>query len=205
MISSVDAYPFFSIIILIFIVSVNYIGPIFPCKIQDLFSDNIYIKHILGFFTMLFFIIITIPTQNLSIEASFKQSAILYFWFMLMTKTPKYIFLCLCIILLLVYVLTLKKNYILDNNNNKVTNTNNKVTNTVTNTNNTVTNTVNDKAIVETNNKIVIRINNYISHLYDLFIIITIIGCLLYLYMKKKEYKKGFNMFIFILGKPNCS
>jgi len=189
MISDTDKYPIFSIITLVLIVSANYIGPIFPCKVQDLFSDNIYFKHILGFFTMLFFVILTVPNQNLSIEESFKQSAILYFWFMLMAKTPKYIFLFLCILLLLAYVLTLKKNHILSTvADEKINDTDN---------------TENDKALVESK-KSVIHINKYISHLYDLFIILTIIGLYIYYGKKKKEYKSRFNHFKFLLGNPNC-
>ena len=38
--------PFYTIFILILIISANFLGSTFPCRVQKLLSENVYIKHI---------------------------------------------------------------------------------------------------------------------------------------------------------------
>ena len=39
----------------------NYLGEIFPCRVQQLFSNNMYVKHILGILSLMFFVVLTRP------------------------------------------------------------------------------------------------------------------------------------------------
>ena len=49
-----------AIFIFLLIISGNYLGNLFPCKVQEQFENNIYLKHFLGYFTLLFFVILTL-------------------------------------------------------------------------------------------------------------------------------------------------
>ena len=50
-----------AIFVFILIISGNYIGTLFPCKVQNILNTNIYVKHFLGFLTLIFFVLLTIP------------------------------------------------------------------------------------------------------------------------------------------------
>lgn len=180
MLTNIENYHFYSIFILFLIITSNYLSSVLPCKIQDLFTNNIYFKHIFGYFTMVFLVLLTVPYYKITIEESLKQSVFFYFWFILMSKTNKYVFILLCILLGIAYMLTIKVNDVKTNI------------------------TLKDPKANVNENKDIIRLNKYTSHLYDAFMIITVIGFLFYLFEKKKEYKKKFNYFTFILGKTTC-
>ena len=51
-------HPF---IILSLLMSANYLGELFPCKVQSVFSKNMIVKHILGFLSLMFFVVLTRP------------------------------------------------------------------------------------------------------------------------------------------------
>ena len=81
-----------AIFILVLIICGNFLGQLFPCKVQDMFNNNIVLKHVLGFFTLLFFAISTIPELHF-VETGLGKfsdflltSVILYLWFILMSK-----------------------------------------------------------------------------------------------------------------------
>ena len=77
---------FIAIFIFILIISGNYLGELFPCKVQDLFTHNIYVKHFLGFITLIFFVTLTVPEFKKStniLTSSFK----LYIAFLILTNT----------------------------------------------------------------------------------------------------------------------
>ena len=41
-----------AVFIFTLIISGNFLAQLFPCKIQEALTENIYIKHIFGFFTL---------------------------------------------------------------------------------------------------------------------------------------------------------
>jgi hypothetical protein len=54
-----------SLFVLYLIISGNFLANIFGCKTQELMNTNMYVKHFLGFMTLLFFVILT-NTDNIS-------------------------------------------------------------------------------------------------------------------------------------------
>jgi len=75
-------HPF---IILSLLMSANYLGELFPCQVQAVFSKNMIVKHILGFLSLMFFVVLTRP--NLYTSSNFVYvSVLLYGFFMFLSK-----------------------------------------------------------------------------------------------------------------------
>ena len=82
-----------AIFILYLMVSGNYIGTLFGCKIQTLFDNNMIVKHILGFATLYFFITLIEDSKSSDKDKSLVpphkklfNTAFIYFAFMMSSK-----------------------------------------------------------------------------------------------------------------------
>lgn len=100
--------PLEAIFIFILIISANFLAPIFPCRVQSLLNNNMAAKHLFGFLTMIFFVVLTIPNSFTQFNILFSQSFILYILFILLTKTESYIFFIIFILLAILYIINLK-------------------------------------------------------------------------------------------------
>ena len=166
-----------AIFIFLLIVSGNYLGNLFPCRIQDSFENNMYAKHFLGYFTLLFFVLFTMDEQIRNVNYILLGSFILYITFLLLSSTPYYIWFSIFIIAAIIYIFELKKREYnaLKNKQNK-----NQMTNSIDNVN-----------IIQ----------------YSLGIInavLLVLGFLIYMGEKKIEYGKNFHYGMFLFGKPSC-
>ena len=65
-------------------VSSNFIGDLLSKPMQDLFTNNLWAKHLLGFVIMLY--TVTFSAGVDSLLSAFKFTITLYFWFLLTTK-----------------------------------------------------------------------------------------------------------------------
>lgn len=170
-----------TVFILVLIICGNYLGQLFPCRVQQMFSNNNYLKHILGYLTLLFFAITTLPELNY-LKSGFGafsdfmlNSLILYIWFIFMSKNH-YVFwfitfgLAGCMYLIYLYETTEKNNSEKDNKKYETS-----------------------KVLITTKKTIGITI-----------LISTIIGFLVYMGAKKEEYGSKFNYITFLFGKPSC-
>lgn len=163
-----------AIFVFILIVSGNYLGELFPCRVQRILSDSMLMKHLLGYLTLIFFVVLTIPELQNSPQF-IKTTLIVYFSFLLLAKTYYKIWFVIFTIVGIVYLIDMYKTSIEKNEKDNV----NK-----------------DK---QTH---IINIIQYI--LVIIIIIFTIIGFLTYMGNKKIEYKKSFNYLTFFFGKPKC-
>ena len=97
-----------SIFVFVLILSGNYLGELFPCKVQYMFKNNMFVKHALGFLTLVFFVALTIP--EIKEKPNFILNSLLtYFWFLLMSKTYYTLWIVIFGILGIVYLLKLYK------------------------------------------------------------------------------------------------
>ena len=87
--------PVYTVFVLFLIIASNYIGELFPCKIQDVLSSNIYLKHTIAFLTMLFFVVLTDPNFNLTFEQLVYNSFKMYIVFLLLINCNKNFFITL--------------------------------------------------------------------------------------------------------------
>ena len=166
-----------AIFIFLLIVSGNYLGNLFPCRIQDSFENNMYAKHFLGYFTLLFFVLFTMDEQIRNVNYILLGSFILYITFLLLSSTPHYIWFSIFIIAAIIYVFELKKREYnaLKNKENK-----NKMVNSIDN------------------------VNMIQYSLGALNAVLLVIGFLIYMGEKKIEYGKNFHYGMFLFGKPSC-
>jgi hypothetical protein len=133
------------------------------------------VKHLFGFFIALFLILLSTPF----IEKDFTiilKSLLVYAIFILMTKTDIYVFLILLFISVASYSLVIiKTQYIEQNNIGKYKS---------------------DKTIK--------TINTIVRVLYNFFIIILLVGVVVYMGEQKIEYKNNFSYVKFFLGNSSC-
>jgi hypothetical protein len=183
---NLDKIPVYTIFVLILIISANFLAQLFPCRLQKLLNNNIYIKHLFSFLTLLFFVVLTAPLDDKSLQNIFYKSLTLYVWFILIMRTDPYIFILLLLVIAFIYILVLKENELKADveNENKQKNSNQEKINKI--------------------NQEITFIKNINQKLLYTSIILTIIGFLLYMGEKKCEYKKDFCYLTFIFGKPSC-
>lgn len=165
----------FCIFIFILIVSANFLAEIFPCRIQYLLRSNMYVKHIFGLFTMIFFVVLSSGIKDKDIFTIVQISTLLYILFILISKSQIYTFYFILMLLCITYIIHIIKEKEKENKDEK------------------------NDTLEKINNY------EYIMYvLYILIIIITILGVILYMGEKKIEYKNSFNYITFFFGKPSC-
>ena len=183
--------------IFLLIISGNYLGSLFPCKIQYYFENNLLLKHILGYFTLVFFVLLTLPTEYDEegneitkleyLEDTLTKSFVLYLFFLILSKTPSYIWLFVFSITGLIYLLELKKTDFI-----KKTTENDKTKNI---------DFIFTKVFGLTS---ISEISNFQNLAAIIGGVITILGFFIYMGEKKYEYKGKFNYLNFFLGQPTC-
>lgn len=190
---SEKSLPIYSIFILILIISGNYIGELFPCRIRYAFTNNIIFKHTIAFLTVLFFVTLTDPYQEIKVNELLVTSIKLYGIFILLSNTITPAFYLALILAGITYITNLKKKEYLDEKESLEKQENKDVKK------------IN---ILEEKVKKIEQINQVCILL---FLIITISGSLIYLGEKKHEYKNNFkhkndfSYFKFFLGTPVCT
>jgi hypothetical protein len=190
--------PYNTLFIIYLIISCNFLGSLFNCNLQKLLTDNIYIKHIFCFLTILFSIIYV--DSNIIKECKYIEgffyAIIFYIWFVLTTKTNIYITLIILMLLLIVYILQLHINTI---SNQIELNEEQKELNEE------------QKELYEEQKQNQIKLNKTIDNIklsqyiiISITFLITIIGFIYYYISKKKKYQKNWNTLTFIFGKNKC-
>lgn len=164
-----------SIFIFYLIIAAGYIANIFGCAAQKLFERNMLIKHIVGVFTLYFFIILEDPHKPQSIDeyVFFKKlgaTICIYLVFILSSRTKDIYFNSFLIILAILFLLK-KYNESLDENI--------------------------FKERIET-------IKMYMTWLSLLSFLLILIGFVIYYIEKKHEYKNKFEFGTFLIGNKKC-
>jgi len=169
-----------AIFILYLMVSGNYIGTLFGCKIQNLFDNNMIVKHILGFATLYFFITLIEESKSSNKDKpvpphkKLLNTAFIYFAFMMSSKMTIQFWVPFLLMVGGIYVLSIFKDYYSTEDINKET-----------------------PMKVETIDKM----QNY---LLIGSIITLVVGFIYYIGEKKIEYGKDFSYYTFMVGNPTC-
>ncbi len=172
-----------AIFIFTLIISGNYIGELFPCKIQRILSKNMFLKHFLGLMTLYFFAVITVPELK-TIKGLF-ISSFLYILFLINAKTNYKIWIAVMLIYAFLYLTNMFRDEILSyisviHNNSSLQNNN--------------INSINTLKII----------NGFEWLCVIISLLLTITGSLIYIGEKKIEYGKKFSWFTFWTGNPKC-
>ena len=113
---SISTSQIFALFTFILIISGNFLGQIFPCKLQYQLNHDMYLKHLFGLFTMIFLVVISSPDGNdnpdsadKTLGSTISSASILYVMFLLIAKVPFTIFYIIFILLGGTYLITLHK------------------------------------------------------------------------------------------------
>jgi len=163
-----------NLFILYLVISSNFLANLFGCKIQKAFNENIYIKHLLGFFTLYLFISLVessdvIPSNLID---RLKFAGVIYLWFILTTRMNIKFWIPFILILSTVYILQLNIDI--------------------------------EKKKDQVDSEKVNKYTTYQKNLIKVAFLLTIIGFLVYLGEKKYEYGNSFKYSTFISGVVNC-
>lgn len=159
--------------IFIFIIAGNYVGDIFSCGIRNFMKEYMIVKHIIGFFIMLFFV--GLIQDKLNISDKIYQSIILYLWFIFIMRAPTIITIFAIFIICIIYIIDL---YVKDLKTKLDENT----------------------EINENNNKLIEIYTNINIFLFIISFIISILGTSIYIYILKRNLGKKFSIINFLLG-----
>ena len=175
LLSNVSLENYKSIFIFYLIISANFVANIFGCSARKLFSDNMIIKHLIGFFTLYYFVVLEDPYKDTDTDEYiyFKKigvTILIYLIFLISSRTRDNYFITFIILLIIIFFLN---NYI--NSLNQIT----------------------YKNRIDTINTII----NYISLVS---ICVILIGFISYYFEKKKQYNSSFKYITFILGTKEC-
>ena len=91
--------------ILYLVISSNFLAQTFNCRVQQLFMSSMLVKHILGFMTLVFFVIIASVSDSISFINTFLISLGVYMWFIASTRLHLTTWLLLITTLGVIYIL----------------------------------------------------------------------------------------------------
>ena len=196
-------YPIHTVFILFLIISSNYIGELYPCRIQDVLMGNVIMKHFVAFLTLLFFVLIVEPSMNMKFKELIYNSTMMYLVFLVLINNSLSFFVASIIILGVLYIIHL-----------------NKVEIRTTLSNDTGNDTGNeeekegkeqerkegkeDGAVIKHSEKMLSMFEQMSNILTYLFAGVVSLGFIIYMGEKKIEYGKTFSYLTFIFGKPSC-
>ena len=183
-----------SVFLLVLIITGNYLGELFPCRVQGILADSILLKHIGGYFTLLFFVVLTLPGyENLSqndMQDFFLSSIFLYSWFILMSKNYHTIWFITFGLSALMYLIYLYESKI-GNNTDDIEEDDD----------DDVGEEYDEEDDDEEDGNNIDMIKQTLSYS---IIVSTLGGMFVYMGAKKLEYGKQFNYLSFFFNKPSC-
>jgi hypothetical protein len=163
-----------ALFILYLTVSGNFIAELFGCKIQQSFTENMYMKHLLGIMTLYFFVIFAGGATTLSFSEQLKSVVILYTWFILTTKTKVNFTIVILLAFMGIYITQSQIKYYEEINDNNE----------------------HDERIK--------MLNMIYNALFVIAVLATLFGFTIYLGEKRYEYEHDWDWVKFVLGKPKC-
>lgn len=163
--------------ILYLVISGNFIGNTFSCKLQRLLQNNMIFKHLIGFMLLFFFNIFIGESKNISPLNQLLYTLVVYIIFIITTKTNIYFLLFVIFIMFINYVLT-ETIYFYKNK---------------------------DKDNENENYSYKINLIKTIQFIICIIMsILIVIGFIVYIIQKYYEYNKEFKITKFLFGIPNC-
>ena len=148
------------------IISGNYIGELLSCRTQRLFSDNMTSKHVIALLSLYFFVIVSdSKLQKYNPIVTLLGTLLIYVYFLCVAKVESKFFLYTLVILTIIAFTQIYKEY-LETNKDKLTHF--------------------EQFVKQ-------RIDIIQKTFIALTLLVTFVGLLVYIGMKKIEYKKDFD------------
>ncbi len=156
------------------VISGNYLGNLFGCRVQQMFSETIWLKHLLGLFTTYFLIILAAPPDDFTHIETLVFSVVIYGWFFLTTKMHVSFWIPMILLVMMAYCIYV---YLKQRSGQK------------------------DIEKETTQTKLLTAVQNASIVLAG---ILTLIGVVVYYGEKKIEYGKSFDTSVFWQGHTVC-
>lgn len=176
-----DKLPIYCIFVFFLLIFVDDAKNLFPCRLRHAFETNLFLKHLMGFLTITFLVVLLEEIPNKNLVRIFTLSFYLYIVFIIISKTEYGFFVPILGLIAIIYVLYLKREE-LHKEAEKASK--------------------DDKEKIEKNYSMIINVNNI---LIIFVLILSILGFLIYMGRKKYEYKNKFSYLTFIFGKVECA
>lgn len=164
--------------IFLFIIAGNYAGDLYSCGLRHIFNEYMILKHIIGFFIMLFFI--GLLQKEVTLFIKIIQSLFLYFWYILIMRAPTIITLITIILICIIFLINI---YIED-----IKNKNNQ------------SNDINQLNDNKENDSKIDYYQNIANILFIISFFISFMGTIIFVLLLKNNLGNKFNIFKFMLG-----
>lgn len=161
------------------VISGNYLGNLFGCRVQQLFREEMWLKHLLGLFTAYFLIVLSTPPEGYTALQTAALTVVIYFWFFLTTKMHVKMWIPMILVALLAYFLYVYKKQALP----------------------TPASDAKEEAVVTERREMVTNVQKA-SVLFAA--IVTVLGVVAYYGEKRLEYGAEFDAWTFWSGLPEC-
>lgn len=76
----------FAVFVLYLVIASNFLAPLFSCRLRESIESSMVIRHVLGFLTLTFFVVLANKTKPLSFKQVMVYSGFFYAWFVLSTR-----------------------------------------------------------------------------------------------------------------------
>ena len=98
-----------NVFILFLVLAGGFLQPLFPCNTTKLFTESKLLRHILGFFTLIFFVVVsdTELDDYMPLGTILSTSAVIYLWYLLASKMTANWWLVLVVLLGSLYIINL--------------------------------------------------------------------------------------------------
>ena len=159
--------------IFLFIIAGNYVGDLYSCGLRHIFNEYMILKHIIGFFIMLFFV--GLIQTDIDIITRIYQSGILYIWYIFIMRAPIIITLITIILITTIFLINM---YIEDLKGQLKKNKENK----------------------ENINKKIDYYSNLTNIIFIISFIISIVGTTIFMITLKNYIGQKFSIYKFLLG-----
>jgi hypothetical protein len=102
-----------SVFLLYLLISANFLSQLFPCRTQFDVTQNMSLRHVLGFFTMYVFIVLADSENTLPKDPTkrLQLTVVMYVWFLLSTKLSRDFWRIFIAILAAVFIIQLYKEH----------------------------------------------------------------------------------------------
>lgn len=98
--------PLYMVFILYLVISSNFLAQLFSCRLQYILNNSMMIKHILGYMTLLFFIVL-VSGENLTTNTVLINSLVIYIIFVMSTRMVFNYFVVFIFMSLVLYIVHL--------------------------------------------------------------------------------------------------
>jgi hypothetical protein len=174
-----DSYANY-LIVFYLLIGANYIASLFSCQLQYALKNSMVFKHLLGFMTLYFSVVLVAKDSDqapVNPARKLGEALVLYVLFIMSTRMPIGLFATVASLLFITYYLNGTKAYYAE---------------------------VKDGHKQQRSNRTVAVIENVQQTLKILAFVLILIGFILYLGQKSREYKSQWDWGLFMLGTPSC-